>query len=92
MNKRAKFDFEIYFTNGGSIKGENFRLDITGDNISDKELADNIVADMRLLMVGQTKIFNKEILNEEHKRKLANEKAETDLLIDLSPTRLNMDW
>ena len=30
MDKRVKFDFEIYFTNGGSIKGEDFRLDITG--------------------------------------------------------------
>jgi arylformamidase len=86
MNKRVKFDFEIYFTNGGSIKGENFRLDITGDDISDKELADHIVADMRLLMVGQIKIFNKEILNEKHKRKPVNEIAETDLLIDLSHT------
>ena len=86
MNKRVKFDFEIYFTNGGSIKGENFRLDITGDDISDKELTDHIVADMRLLMVGQTKIFNKEILHEKHKRKPVNEKAETDLLIDLSHT------
>jgi len=86
MNKRVKFDFEIYFTNGGSIKGEGFRLDITGDDISDKELADHIVADMRLLMVGQIKIFNKEILNEKHKRKPVNEKVETDLLIDLSHT------
>jgi hypothetical protein len=77
MNKRVKFDFEIYFTNGGSIKGENFRLDITGDNISNKDLVDNIVADMRLLMVGQTNISNKEILNEKHKRKPVNEKAET---------------
>ena len=61
MDKRVKFDFEIYFTNGGSIKGEDFRLDIAGDHISDKELADYIVADLRLLMVGQTKILNKEI-------------------------------
>lgn len=30
MEKRVKFDFEIYFTNGGGIKGEDFRLDILG--------------------------------------------------------------
>lgn len=39
MNKRVKFDFEIYFRNGGSIKVEDFRLDIMGDTITDKELA-----------------------------------------------------
>ena len=84
MDKRVKFDFEIYFTNGGSIKGEDFRLDISGDNISDKELAEFIVTDLRLLMVGETKILNKQIFNESHKRKPINEKVETELLIDLS--------
>jgi arylformamidase len=86
MDKRVKFDFEINFTNGGSIKGEDFRLDIFGDNISDKELAEFIVTDLRLLMVGETKIFNKQVFNEKHKRKPINEKVETELLIDLSHT------
>jgi arylformamidase len=86
MENRVKFDFEIYFTNGGSIKGEDFRLDIVGDNISDNELADYIVADLRLLMVGQTKILNKEIFSEAHKRKTITPKIEADLLIDLSHT------
>ncbi len=86
MDKRVKFDFEIYFTNGGSLKGEDFRLDITGNNISDKEIADYIVADLRLLMVGQTKILNKEFFNETHKRKPINKKKEADILIDLSHT------
>lgn len=86
MDKRVKFDFEIYFTNGGSIKGEDFRLDISGDTISDKELADYIVDDLRLLMVGQTKILNKVIFKEPHKRKPINETSKTDILIDLSHT------
>jgi kynurenine formamidase len=84
MDKRVKFDFEIYFTNGGSIKGEDFRLDIDREDISDKELADYIVADMQLLMVGQTKILNKEILNEKHKRKPIDTKIENEVLVDLS--------
>ena len=69
----------------GSIKGEDFRLDITGNDITDKELADHLIADMRLLMVGQTKILNKEILTEPHKRKPINE-TRNDLFIDLSHT------
>lgn len=86
MQKRVKFDFEIYFTNGGSIKGEDFRLDISGDDISDKELADYIVEDLRLLMVGQTKILNKIIFEEQHKRKPIKKNNNTELLVDLSHT------
>jgi kynurenine formamidase len=86
MQKRVKFDFEIHFTNGGNIKGEDFRLDISGDNISNKELADYIVEDLRLLMVGETKILNKVIFEESHKRKPIDKKNKINLLIDLSHT------
>lgn len=86
MDKRVKFDFEIYFTNGGGIKGEGFRLDITGDDISDKQLADYIVDDLRLLMVGQTKIINKEIITEPHKRKPIDSNGRGNQFIDLSHT------
>jgi len=86
MDKRVKFDFEIYFTNGGSIKGEDFRLDIPGDDISDKDLADYIVEDLGLMMVGKTTVLNKEIFSEPHKRMAVNEKAAIGLLIDLSHT------
>src|ERR1700710_1259000 len=85
MDKRVKFDFKISFINGGSINGNDFRLDIEGNDITDKELADFIVSDLRLLMVAETKIFNKQILNEAHKRKHLNIKPEIQL-IDLSHT------
>ena len=87
--QRIKFDFEIYFTNGGSIKGEDFRLDIIDENITDKELADYIVTDLNLLMVGKTVILNKEIINEPHKRKPISNAGNIDLLIDLSHTITN---
>ena len=69
MDKRVQFDFEIKFTNGGGLQGQEFRLDIDGDDITDQELAKYIVEDMRLLMVGEVKIVKKEIINEKHKRK-----------------------
>ncbi|MGJ7913093.1 cyclase [Neobacillus sp. LXY-1] len=69
MDKRVLFDFEIEFTNGGGIQGQEFRLDIEGDDISDEELAKYIVEDMRLLMVGKVRILNKKIINEKHKRR-----------------------
>jgi arylformamidase len=86
MQKRVKFDFELSFTNGGGLKGEDFRLDISGDDISDDELAAYIIHDMRLLMVGETKILNKEIISEPHKRKPINPEKPQSLLIDLSHT------
>ncbi|MDM5326177.1 cyclase [Neobacillus sp. CF12] len=74
MDKRVVFDFEIEFTNGGGIQGQEFRLDIDGDDISDEELARYIVEDMRLLMVGDVRILNKKIINEKHKRRTDGEK------------------
>ena len=88
MDKRVKFDFEIDFTNGGGIQGQDFRLDIEGEDISDKELADYIVRDMRLLMVGKVRILNKEIITEKHKRQ--PEPTISQWLYYLKPARLGM--
>lgn len=86
MNKRVKFDFAMSFTNGGGIQGQDFRLDIAGDDISDQELAAYLVEDMRLLMVGEVHILNKEILTEPHKRRPVNDPGRPRQLIDLSHT------
>jgi arylformamidase len=83
MDKRVVFDFEITFTNGGGIQGQDFRLDIASETISDRELADYIVADLRLLMVGKINILNKFYIEEKHKR--LDVKLESgDQLVDLS--------
>ncbi|GAB4035327.1 hypothetical protein GCM10028809_43740 [Spirosoma gilvum] len=84
--KRVKFDFELYFTNGGSLKGEDFRLDIDGDSISDQALIDYIIADLRLLMVGKAQISNKEIITEPHKRTASLPNQSGTRFIDLSHT------
>jgi kynurenine formamidase len=67
-DRRVQFDFEIDFANGGGIQGQGFRLDIEGADITDEELADYIVRDLRLLMVGEVRILNKAIVRERHKR------------------------
>jgi len=67
-DKRVVFDFEIDFSNGGGIQGQGFRLDIEGDDMDDQTLADYIVEDMQLLMVGEVRILNKQIISEKHKR------------------------
>jgi kynurenine formamidase len=85
MDKRVVFDFEIEFTNGGGIQGQDFRLDIEGEEITDKELADYIVKDLQLLMVGKVNIVNKHYISEKHKRKPINAPVD-EKLIDLSHT------
>ncbi|TAN02945.1 MAG: cyclase family protein [Rhodanobacteraceae bacterium] len=66
-DKRVQFDFEIDFSNGGGIQGQGFRLDIDGDDIDDAALADSIVRDLRLLMVGAVRILSKRVIVERHK-------------------------
>lgn len=85
-DRRVVFDFEIEFTNGGGLQGQGFRLDIAGDEISDRELSDYIVADLRLLMVGAVRILNKRIISEPHKRRPIGAPTGTGQLIDLSHT------
>ena len=68
VEKRVKFDFEVEFLNGGGLQAQGFRLDLEGDEISDQELADYVVRDLRLLMVGRVRILKKQVIEEPHKR------------------------
>lgn len=65
---RVLFDFEVDFSNGGGMQGQGFRLDIAGEDIDDAALADYLVRDMRLLMVGAVRILDKRVIAEAHKR------------------------
>jgi len=65
---RVCFDFDVRFANGGGLQGQDFRLDIESEDISDQALAEYIVADLRLLMVAEVNISNKKIIAEAHKR------------------------
>lgn len=89
MQKRACFDFEIEFSNGGGIQGQGFRLDIPGDDIDDESLAAYVIRDLRLLMVGKAHILNKRIIQEPHKRSTSQAPREacasdTPAFVDLS--------
>ena len=88
-DRRVRFDFEIDFSNGGALQGQDFRLDIEGDDIGDEDLAAYLVRDLGLLMVGAVRILDKEILVEPHKRHkdapiVAQDQARTR--VDLSHT------
>ncbi|HYF63924.1 MAG TPA: hypothetical protein VD886_13975 [Herpetosiphonaceae bacterium] len=89
-DKRVRFDFAIDFTNGGGLQGQDFRLDIAGDDISDDELASYIIRDLRLLMVGEVSILNKAILTEPHKRRPPTPGELASLTIDLRQSPLSL--
>lgn len=68
VQHRVVFDFEIDFSNGGGLQGQQFRLDIEGEDIGEAALAELLVRDLRLLMVGSVRITHKRIITEAHKR------------------------
>jgi arylformamidase len=87
MQRRVQFDFEIEFLNGGGLQGQGFRLDIEGDDIDERSLADYLIRDLRLLMVSRVRILNKKIVAEPHKRSGAAEASAPPVssrLIELS--------
>jgi len=87
---RALFDFDVSFLNGGGIQGQDFRLDIEGEEIDDAELAAHIVRELRLLMVGEVGIVNKRVIRERHKGTAVptapsgSEASNSRMLVDLS--------
>ena len=89
MDYRVEFDFEITFTNGGGLSGTGFRLDIPGEDVPDAWIADALVGDLRLLMVGDVRISNRRVLAEAHKRGVGAapggaREVSTRRLVDLS--------
>jgi arylformamidase len=65
---RAELDFEITFSNGGGVRGEGFRIDITGPGLTEDQLGAALVADLGLLMADRVEIRRSRILSERHKR------------------------
>src|SRR5262245_16187178 len=59
---RVKFDFRVDFTNGGHVQGENFLLDIEGDDIDDATLKEMIVDAMNLARAETVTLFKKQIV------------------------------
>jgi arylformamidase len=72
-DQRVAFDFELEFTNGGGLSGTGFRLDVPDGDVSDDWIADALVRDLRLLMVGPVRITNRRLVEEPHKRGLATD-------------------
>jgi kynurenine formamidase len=86
---RVQFDFEVDFINGGGLQGNDFRLDIDGETISDDRLSDSIIHELRLLMVSEVRVSNKRIIHERHKQTTEPRKSVLTAMertVDLSHT------
>ncbi len=71
-DRRVQFDFVADIANGGWLEGQDFKLDIEGQDISDAKLARYAVAHMNLHLaetVEDVRIRNKKIIVEEHRRR-----------------------
>jgi len=67
MDTRAVFDFVVTFTNGGSMRGEGFRLDLPRADAPEVEIAGLLVAHLGLLMVDRVELRNVRRLEEPHR-------------------------
>ena len=65
---RAELDFEITFTNGGSLRGREFRIDIDHPGMTEDELAAALIRDLGLLMVGRVDIHSRQVMRGPHRR------------------------
>ena len=83
---RVELDFVIRFRNGGSLRGDGFRLDIPGDDISDPDAAALLVRDLGLLMVDEVRLTGRRIVAEPHRRRVSTPGPATDTrrLVELS--------
>jgi arylformamidase len=64
---RAVFDADVTFLNGGSLRAQEFRLDLTSAEVTDERLAELFVAHLGLLMVDRVRITRRDVVVEAHK-------------------------
>ncbi len=86
MDTRAVFDFTITFTNGGSLRGEGFRLDLPRVDTPEAEIGQLLVQHLGLLMVGTVELRGLRRVEEPHRgsRGVSRPAAGPRRLVDLS--------
>ncbi|MDF3299442.1 cyclase family protein [Streptomyces tropicalis] len=64
---RVQFNADVTFVNGGGLQVQEFRLDVPGPSITDREVGELFLRHLGLLMVGTVQITGKQLLQEPHK-------------------------
>jgi arylformamidase len=87
---RAHFDAAVKFVNGGRLTAEGFRLDLTGPDLSDDQIAELFVRHLGLALVSSVELRSVEIVAEPHKGSrgiaVAPSGVRSGQLVDLSHT------
>ncbi|HEY3585955.1 MAG TPA: cyclase family protein, partial [Myxococcaceae bacterium] len=86
MDTRAIFDFVVTFSNGGSLRGEGFRLDLPRPDAPDEEIGRLLVTHLGLLMVDKVELRNVRRIEEAHRgsRGVVRAAGRCPRLVDLS--------
>ncbi len=64
---RAAFDAEVTFQNGGGLQAQGFRLDVSGPDATEAELAALFIRHLGLLMVDEVRLHDIRVFAEPHK-------------------------
>jgi len=64
---RAVCDFHVTFTNGGSLSGEGFRLDVPDERVAAGEVGERLIRQLGLLMVASVELGRWSIVAEPHR-------------------------
>jgi kynurenine formamidase len=67
VEHRAVFDFVVTFTNGGSLQGQGFRLDVPRPGLASAEVAPLLVSHLGLLMVAEVRLAHLGFVEEPHR-------------------------
>lgn len=84
---RAHFDAVVYFTNGGSLSTEGFRLDVLNKFVDSSDVARLFIQHLGLALVGRVELTDLEIFEEAHKGSRGvpvADKVQIARLVDLS--------
>jgi arylformamidase len=64
---RASFDADVSFTNGGALQVQGFRVDLPQRETSEHEIGQLFVGSLGLLMTGDVRLSNLEIVEDAHR-------------------------
>ena len=70
---RAVFDFRIAFTNGGSLEGTGFRLDVPDAVVAEQDVSRLLVQSLGLSLTGSIALANLSFIEEPHQGTRAGE-------------------
>lgn len=64
---RAEFNATVFFSNGGGLQAEGFRIDVPGPNTSEQEVEELFISSLNLLMVDRVDLQQLRFFPEPHK-------------------------